>query len=146
MSESDAGLVVSVEDNPGDARLIEEGIEAVDAVVDLRVFTGGKAAMQALPGDGGISPESVNLVLLDINIPGLSGIELLQHLRGDAQYDDVPIVALSSSTNPEDVRRVYEAAGNAYLTKPSDPDEFIQTVADAVRFWMPTPAGAHSND
>jgi len=146
MSESDTVLVVSVEDNPGDARLIEEGIGAANADVDLRVFTNGKAAMETLTGDGGVPPESVNLVLLDINTPGLSGIELLRRLRGTTQYGDVPVVTLSSSTSPEDIKHVYEAGGNAYLTKPTDPDEFIQTVADAVRFWIPTQTGAHSDD
>lgn len=146
MSEPDTLLVVSVEDNPGDARLIEEGIDAAENEINLRVFSNGQKAMEALRNGSEIQPTSVNLVLLDINTPGLSGIEVLRRLRGDTQYNNVPVVTLSSSTNPEDIRHVYETGGNAYLKKPADPDEFIQTVADAVRFWIPAPHGAHNND
>ena len=49
----------------------------------------------------------------------------------------MPIVIVSSSENPEDIRRVYEESANAYLTKPTDPDEFIQAIAAAAQFWIP---------
>lgn len=137
MSESTA-IVVSVEDNPADTRLIKEGIRAVDSDVELRVYSNGQNAVDRLLGDGERSPARIDLLLLDINLPGKSGLEILRLLNGEPQYNGVPIVAVSSSKNPEDIQRVYEASANAFLSKPSDPDEFIQTIAAAVRFWIPS--------
>ncbi len=136
MSES-TPLVVSVEDNPADVHLIEEGVATVAGDIQLRVYNNGQRAVEQLTGDGGISTESIKLVLLDLNIPGKSGLKILQLLREDPRYDTVPIVIVSSSENPEDIRRVYEESANAYLTKPTDPDEFIQAIAAAARFWIP---------
>jgi CheY-like chemotaxis protein len=145
MSDAPA-LVVSVEDNPADVRLIEEGVSAAGDDIELRVFNNGQRAVEQLLGDGGVSVEAISLVLLDMNIPGKSGLEILQLLRDDPQFDVVPVVTVSSSENPEDIRRVYDASANAYLTKPSDPDEFIQAIAAAVRFWIPSVATASTND
>ncbi len=148
MSDSDTptAVVVSVEDNPADVRLLEEGVAAVDADIDLRVYNNGRTAVERLVNGENVIDEPVGLVLLDLNVPGKSGLEILQELRGDSAFDGAPIVVVSSSTNPEDIRRVYEAAANAYLTKPSDPDEFIQTIAAAVQFWIDTSTGASTNE
>lgn len=146
VADSTTSLVVSVEDNPADVRLIEEGIAAVDGDIDLRVYNNGRTAIERLTGDGGVPTEPIDLLLLDLNIPDKSGLEILRLLRGDSQFDSVPIVAVSSSQNPEDVRRVYEESANAYVTKPADPDEFIQSVAAAVRFWIPSTPNPHDDD
>ena len=145
MSDS-TPVVVSVEDNPADVRLIKEGVATVGADVELRVYNNGKRAVEELTGSNGVPVESVNLVLLDLNVPGKSGLEILHLLREDPQFDTVPILTVSSSENPEDIRRVYDASANAYLTKPPDPDEFIQAIAAAVRFWIPAVATSPTND
>jgi Response regulators consisting of a CheY-like receiver domain and a winged-helix DNA-binding domain len=145
MSET-TPLVVSVEDNPADVHLIEEGVDNVDGDVELRVFNNGQRAVEELTGDGDVPVESIQLVLLDLNIPGKSGLEILRLLREDQRYDAVPIVLVSSSENPEDVRRSYDASANAYLTKPTDPDEFIQAIAAAMRFWIPTLTTTNTHD
>ena len=139
-------LVVSVEDNPADVRLIEDGVSAADDDTELRVFNNGQRAVEQLLGDGGVSVDAISLVLLDLNTPGKSGLEILRLLRDDPQFDVVPVATVSSSENPEDIRRVYDASANAYLTKPSDPDEFIQAIAAAVRFWIPSVTTASTND
>lgn len=139
-------LVVSVEDNPADVRLIEEGVAAVDRDIDFRVYNNGRNAIEQLTGDGGVPAESVQLVLLDLNIPGKSGLEILRYLRKDPELDAVPVLTVSSSENPDDIRRIYEASANAYLAKPTDPDEFIQMITAAVRFWMPPTSKSTTND
>jgi len=148
MSDPDTptAVVVSVEDNPADVRLLEEGVAAVDADIDLRVYNNGRTAVERLVNGENVVDEPVGLVLLDLNIPGKSGLEILRELRGDSAFDGAPIVVVSSSTNPEDIRRVYEATANAYLTKPSDPDEFIRTIAAAVQFWIDASTGASTNE
>lgn len=145
MSDS-TPLVVSVEDNPADVRLIEEGVATVGCDVELRVYNNGQRAVEALTGDGEVPKESVKLVLLDLNLPGRSGLEILRALRDDPRFNGVPILTVSSSENPEDIRRIYDASANAYLTKPSDPDEFIQAIAAAVRFWIPSVTTSPTDD
>lgn len=139
-------VVVSVEDNPADVRLIQEGVAAVDADIDLHVYNNGQTAIEAMIGDGKVVGEPVDLVLLDLNIPGKSGLEILRLLRGDPQFETVPIVAVSSSENPEDIQRVYGESANAYVTKPADPDEFIESIAAVVRFWSPALTNAPTHD
>jgi len=139
-------LVVSVEDNPADVRLLEEGVATVDGDIEVRVFNNGQTATQHLIGDERMATEPIDLVFLDLNIPGKSGLEILRHLRGDPQFDTVPIVVVSSSDNPEDIQRVYEESANSYVTKPADPDDFIQSIAAAVRFWMPETTNTSTHD
>ena len=129
--------VLSVEDNPGDIRLIEEAVAAVADDVRLRQYSHGQRAIEALSGADESTHPSPDLVFVDLNLPGKSGVEILRRIRENASPDDVPVVVVSSSENPEDIRRVYAASANAYLTKPADPDAFIEMIAAAVRFWLP---------
>ncbi|WP_299268002.1 response regulator [Halorientalis sp.] len=135
--QASAAQVLAVEDNPGDVRLLEEGVGAADASLELHVCNNGRLAIERLTGDGGPAPDHPDLVLLDLNLPGKSGLEVLQAIRDDTQFDTVPVIVVSSSENPDDVRGVYEHAANAYVTKPADPDEYIEAVAAAVQFWIP---------
>ena len=145
MSEP-APLVISVEDNPADVRLIREGVAAVDRNIDFKVFNNGQDAVEQLTGDDGVQAVSVVLILLDLNVPGKSGLEILRCLHKEPQFDAVPILTVSSSENPDDIRRAYESSANAYLTKPTDPDEFIQMITAAVQFWTPPTSSSTTND
>lgn len=124
--------VLLVEDNPGDVRLVREGVATVKAQVDLQVVRSGTAAIEFLTGEECDPP---SLVLLDLNLPGKPGFDVLQAIRDGRQCEKVPVVVVSSSKNTDDVRRAYDQSANAYVTKPADPDEYIEMVATAVRFW-----------
>ncbi len=128
--------VLAVENNPGDVRLLEEGIETVDTHLELHVCNNGRQAIEWVTGDEESPPRHPDLVLLDLNLPGKSGFEVLQTIRDDPRLDSVPVVVISSSTNPDDVHRVYDQAANAYVTKPVDPDGYIEVVVAAVQFWI----------
>lgn len=132
-----APRIVSIEDNPGDIRLIEEAISTVDGDIELVQYSNATDALAALTASDDTAGLDVDLLLLDMNIPGKSGLEILTQLRTESSTDSLPIVVVSSSENPEDIRRVYEESANAYIKKPADPDEFIQRIRDAVRFWVP---------
>lgn len=135
-TDPDTLCVVSVEDNPGDVRLIEEGIAAVDRDIELVHYRNGERALETFTGTGDDSAVRPDLLFVDMNLPGTSGVEILRRLRQERPDDSLPVVVLSSSENPEDVRRAYAESANAYLTKPTDPDAFIQQVVAAVRFWL----------
>jgi CheY-like chemotaxis protein len=136
--------VLVVEDNPADVRLVEEGIAAADTDLELRVYNNGNRAVEWITSD---TPQrhQPNLVLLDLNIPGKSGLEVLRAVREESEFSRVPVAVVSSSKNPDDARRVYDQSADAYVTKPADPDQYIQMIGTAVRFWIPT-ADTQPND
>ncbi|MDB2265055.1 response regulator [Halorubrum ezzemoulense] len=128
--------VVVVEDNPGDVRLVEDGVAAA-AELDLQIIKSGRAAIERLTSlDGGDQREHPDLILLDLNLPGRSGFDVLRAVRTETDFRDVPVVVVSSSRNRDDIARVYELSGNAYVTKPSDPDDYIEMIAAVVDFWV----------
>lgn len=136
-AEASAPKVVAVEDNPADVRLVEEGVEALGEDIDLDVYNSGRQAVERLSAIDSDAPEMhPDLVLLDLNLPGKSGVEVLKSIRTETPFQEVPVIVVSSSENETDIKRVYESSANAYVIKPSDPDEYIQAVAAAIDFWV----------
>jgi CheY-like chemotaxis protein len=128
--------VVAVEDNPADIRLVEEGIETIEIGIDLDIYNSGGRAIEELRSiDGDVSAERPDLVLLDLNLPGKSGFDVLRSIRTETTLQNVPVVIVSSSKNSSDMRKAYELSANAYVVKPSDPDEYIQMVRTTIDFW-----------
>jgi chemotaxis family two-component system response regulator Rcp1 len=140
-------IVVTVEDNPADVRLIEEGVDAAGIELDLEVIHSGQRAIEQLTTiDAEASDSYPDLVLLDLNLPGKSGFEVLAAIRTETAFQDVPVVVVSSSENSDDIRRVYESSANAYVMKPADPDEYIRMVDAAIEFWITNVTPSPTND
>ena len=130
-------LVYAIEDNPADIRLVEEGIHAARIDLALETIHSGQKAIERLSEiDHDEEHRHPDLILLDLNLPGRSGFDVLETVRNESAFQEVPIVVVSSSENPEDIRRVYESLANAYVTKPADPDEYIQMIDAAIDFWV----------
>ena len=125
--------VLLVEDNEGDIGLFREGLNAIRATLDLQVVTDGIKAMEFLR-----TKPRPNLVILDLNIPGKSGYEVLEELKQDADLKDVPVVIFSSSGALRDVKMAYKLHANSFVRKPVDVDEFFEAVASIERFWTRT--------
>lgn len=123
-----------VEDNRTTAHLLRRVLEDVDGVDEIEVVRDGVAAIEALdPETGGPSPD---LVLLDLGLPGRNGHEVLAAAREGLGLDSLPIVILSSSGDPEDVRRAYAAGANGYVQKPAGV-EGLEVLREAVGgFWL----------
>jgi CheY-like chemotaxis protein len=129
--------IISVEDNPADVRLVEEGIKASGVELELEVIhSGGRAIEQFQTIDSDAVTAQPDLVLLDLNLPDRSGFDVLETIRTETDFQDVPVVVISSSNSNDDIRRVYELSANAYVTKPVDPDEYIQMLQATVNFWI----------
>lgn len=141
-----APLLFAIDDNPADIRLVEEGVAAADIEVDLRVLNSGRRAADQLKTIDADSPEEhPDLILVDLNLPGTSGFELLETVRNESVFQHVPVVIISSSENPDDISRSYELSANAYVTKPSDPDEYITMINRTIDFWI-TAASTQTNE
>ncbi|ELY38391.1 response regulator [Natronorubrum tibetense] len=129
--------VLLVEDNPGDVRLIRDAFEQLSTETTIHVATDGDEALEFLTECRDSDPDSVpDLVLLDLNLPRMTGLEFLETIKDDATLARIPVLVLTSSEAVEDVLDSYELSANAYLTKPTDPDEYAAMVEAVAEFWL----------
>ncbi|PGF15327.1 two-component system response regulator [Natrinema sp. CBA1119] len=134
---SEPAQILLVEDNPGDVRLTKEAFKQGRIENDLHVVSDGIEALAFLSQEGEYADAPrPDLILLDLNLPGKGGAEVLEELKEDPVLRSIPVIVLTSSRAEEDVVKSYELHANAYLTKPVDPDEFIQTVRAFEKFWF----------
>ncbi len=133
--------VLLVEDNPGDARLVRESFEQVAEPTTVSVMSNGEDALDYLR-DTLDSHERVDLVLLDLNLPGRNGREILAEIKKDADLQMIPILILSSSRASHDLKACFRNHANAYLVKPDDFEGFVDLALAIEAFWMRTVATA----
>jgi CheY-like chemotaxis protein len=131
--------VLLVEDNPGDVRLTQEAFKDSGLTDNLHVVRDGEQALDFLyrRGEHGEAPLP-HVVLLDLNLPKVDGLEVLETIKDDPDLMRIPVVILTSSKAEADVHRSYELHSNAYLTKPVDPNEFVDLVRTFGEFWSST--------
>jgi two-component system response regulator len=129
--------VLLVEDNPGDKRLVQVAFEEGSIDATLHAVPDGDEMMDFLfrRGDHQSAPFP-DLVLLDLNLPKTHGTELLEWVRTDPELRHLPVVILTSSADRDDVEACYRNHANAYLTKPTNHDEFVTIVESLEDFWL----------
>jgi two-component system, chemotaxis family, response regulator Rcp1 len=129
--------ILLVEDNPGDVRLTQEAFQKANANVRLHVVSNGLEAMAFLHHEGiyGNVPRPA-LIMLDLNIPMLDGRAVLVRIKTDEQLKSIPVLVLTLSDAPADVRNSYQAQANCYLKKPITLDEFQDLILSVNRFWL----------
>ncbi len=130
--------ILLVEDTPSDARLVREALESGAVPMAVETVEDGEAALTRLHEQRG----HPDLVLLDVGLPGRSGLEVLAELKGDPALRRIPVVMLTSSAAQADVTRSYDLHANSYLTKPTDPEDFADVVRAIEAFWPLTAGGA----
>jgi CheY-like chemotaxis protein len=125
MSGSGPVDVLMVEDDPGDALMVRESFAQAGRHNRFHVVPDGHQALQFLrqAGEHAGAPRP-GLILLDLNLPGLHGLDVLAQIKADPELRIIPVVILSSSRHPGDIRRSYEMHANAYIVKPTDFDGF----------------------
>ena len=129
--------IFHIEDNPGDARLTEHAFESSDYEVEIGSVPNGDEAVEHLTARTVDESTSLpDLVLLDLNIRGQDGFSVLEEIRTCSALSHLPVIILSSSAAREDVRRSYQKNANAYLSKPTDPDEFAALADSIGAFWI----------
>jgi len=128
--------VLLVEDSPDDIEFARRALERCELRHPLIVAEEGRQALGLLHGDGANEPLRPALVLLDLNIPGMKGREVLSRIKAHPELRTVPVVILTTSGQPTDVRECYEAGANAYHRKPHDFQEYQNTMREIVRYWL----------
>jgi two-component system response regulator len=129
--------ILLVEDNPGDVLLVQEALKEARVGASLHVCRDGVDALDYLRhgarnGETGLP----DLVLLDLNMPRMSGHELLAEVKGHPVLGRIPVVVLSTSTSEGDIRATYELHANSYVAKPLDLEMFMQAVRDIASYWL----------
>lgn len=133
----EAPTVLLVEDNRLDARLIRHAFEEGQLQCALHVVEDGRSALDFLRRRGryATSPRP-HLVILDLNLPGMAGGELLAELKSNRKLRSIPVVILSGAASFEDIRRSYRMFANSCVHKPLDADGFVSTVRLIKDFWL----------
>jgi CheY-like chemotaxis protein len=129
--------ILLVEDNPGDVRLTRESLKDGKVQTRLSVVPDGDAALDFLHrrGDHAAAPRP-DLILLDLNLPGRSGREVLADIKADENLRRIPVVVLTSSQAEQDIVESYNLNANCYVTKPVDLDQFMRVVRSIEDFWL----------
>jgi len=131
--------ILLVEDNPADVRLVEEGLNETKIRNVLHAVVNGKQALDFLfRREEHAEAPRPDLILLDLNLPGISGHEVLAAVKGDDGLKAIPVVVLTSSEAENEIRRAYEAHANCFISKPVDFTGLIEVVARIERFWFST--------
>jgi CheY-like chemotaxis protein len=131
--------ILLVEDNLGDARLVREALHEIGAEAVLQHLVDGVEALSYLRREGPHAGASrPDLILLDLNLPRLSGREVLAQIKGDAALRRIPVVVLTSSQSDDDVLSVYNLSANCYVPKPADLDHFLSVIRSIEQFWLRT--------
>ncbi len=131
--------VLYVEDNPNDADIFSRLIRKLNRPVTYTIISSGSEALDYLTGQGVYEQEKTvlpKLVLMDLNLEGLSGIDVIEKTRSIDRTRFVPIVAFSTSDNPTDVQLAYIAGINAYVVKPGGYQETGIVLEKLCDFWL----------
>ena len=129
--------VLLVEDDPGDVLLTREAFEHQKVANRLHVVNNGEDAIAFLRKEGAYAEApDPDLVLLDLNLPGMHGREVLAAVKEDPHLQTIPVVVLTTSEAEEDVLRSYRLHANAYVTKPVDFDRFMAVVRAIDEFFV----------
>ncbi len=134
-------LILLVEDNPDDVDLTLRALKKNNVVNEVVVTHDGVEALEYLHREGSRLPE---VVLLDLKLPRLDGLELLQRIRAEPRTRRLPVVVLTSSTEERDLIASYERGCNSFIKKPVDFAQFLEAVRQLGLYWLVLNIGAPS--
>jgi len=133
--------ILLVEDNPDDVELTRRAFQKNNIRTNLIVTRDGAETIEYISakvkhmGDEG-SHELPYLVLLDLKMPKVHGLEVLKEIRGNERTKFIPVVILTSSQDMKDIKRAYQFGANSYIVKPVDFLKFIEAVQQIARYWL----------
>ncbi|HUO25498.1 MAG TPA: response regulator [Candidatus Aquilonibacter sp.] len=129
--------VLLVEDNPGDADLTRESLASSSFSIELTVAANGMEALDCLHRRGKFAASATpDLILLDLNLPGIDGRGVLAEIKQHPEFRRVPVTILTSSTSEKDIDLSYEIGANCYIVKPLDYRSFQAIMRALEHFWF----------
>ena len=132
--------ILLVEDNPDDVELAVRALKKNNLANAIQVAEDGEEALEFVFGRDGTSYGQLNnrprLILLDLKLPKLDGLEVLQRLKSDSRSRKIPVVIVTTSKEEPDLRRAYELGVNSYLVKPVDFEQFVEIVRRLGFYWL----------
>lgn len=131
-------LVLVVEDSLADQEIIRRAFQAADGSCDLVMMMDGESALAHLENANQPAGRRPDLVLLDLNLPNLTGRELLERIRSSAALRHLPVLILTTTQAPREVLECYRLGANCFITKPSAFQDFVDLIRSTCGFWFTT--------
>jgi two-component system response regulator len=132
--------VILVEDNPDDAYLTIMALKKHNLANRMVHLKDGAEALDFIYGTGQYNGKVIGnnprVILLDLKMPKVNGMEVLQRIKSDETTKSIPVVILTSSAEDPDIKRCYELGANSYIIKPVEFDNFSKSVADLGMYWL----------
>jgi two-component system response regulator len=136
MSRQPEAPILLVEDNPDDEALTLRAFKRSNVVNDVEVVRDGQAALDYLFGNGVPARPSPAMILLDLKLPKVDGLEVLKQIRAHEQTKLIPVVVLTSSHEEADLIATYGHGANSYVRKPVDFNQFAESVRQLGLYWL----------
>lgn len=134
--------ILLVEDNPHDAELVMRVLRRRNLADHLVHVPDGQAALDFLFGTGEHTGRDTRkqpkVVLLDLKLPKVDGIDVLRHIRADQRTKQLPVVVLTSSNEDRDISMAYQLGANSFIVKPVEFETFLDVIGDTGSYWLKT--------
>jgi CheY-like chemotaxis protein len=129
--------IVIVEDNPADSKMLRMALARRDPTIETVLLEDGAEAIDFFSSDAKVDGSAhCDLILLDLNLPYVSGFDVLEFLKGHPELKKTPVIVLSGSSSAADVERCYLAGANSYICKPTGLDAVFNMVEQLVGYWL----------
>jgi len=139
-SSLDSKLILLIEDNIDDERLTLRALRRNNIMNEVVVACDGQEAIDYLFGSGSFTGRDMSVmpavVILDLKLPRLSGLEVLKRIRANEQTRRIPVVVLTASEDEAQVEASYALGANSYIHKPTDPAEFSEMILQVAMYWL----------
>jgi two-component system, response regulator len=140
MSAAEASAILLVEDSPDDVELTLRALHRAHIANTIHVARDGEEALTFLFGESGTTPRRHEdmpvLILLDVRLPKVDGLEVLRRIKDNPLTRVVPVVMLTASNDARDVAESYQLGANSYIVKPVNFDQFASAVTQLGMYWM----------
>ncbi|MFZ1240794.1 MAG: response regulator [Anaerolineae bacterium] len=132
--------ILLVEDNPNDAELALRALKKNNLANNVAVVTDGEEALDFVFARGAFGQRNIEngpkVILLDLKLPKVDGLEVLRAIKGDPRTKSIPVVVLTSSKEERDIVESYKLGANSYIVKPVEFDKFVAAVKDLGLYWL----------
>jgi CheY-like chemotaxis protein len=136
----DSKLILLIEDNIDDERLTLRALRKNNIMNEVVVACDGQEAVDYLFGTGSFSGRDLSVmpavIILDLKLPRLGGLEVLKRIRADARTHRIPVVVLTASDDENQIEESYVLGANSFIQKPTDPSEFSEMVLQVAMYWL----------